>query len=135
MEDENGEGRTDPPPVTEEERSDDGGPSIEVVQELIDAVDQIAAISDFRNAFKKQFYNLARRLKLLSPMFEEFKESKEPISEETLKSLVSLKEALVKAKDLLRFGSEGSKICLVKSLPLTFAPFFLSNSFCMLVFW
>ncbi|XXG66257.1 hypothetical protein AAC387_Pa05g3777 [Persea americana] len=84
-----------------------------VVQELIEAVNQISAISDFRNAFKKQFCNLARRLKLLSPMFEEFRESKEPIAEETLRSLLYLKEALVKAKEVLRFGSEGSKICLV----------------------
>ncbi|KAL5973280.1 U-box domain-containing protein 13 [Asimina triloba] len=84
----------------------------EVAQELINAVSEISAVSDFRNAFKKQFCNLARRLKLLAPMFEEIKESREVVSDDALRALVSLKEALVSAKDLLRFGSDGSKICL-----------------------
>ncbi|XP_038992745.1 U-box domain-containing protein 13-like [Hibiscus syriacus] len=85
----------------------------ELVQSLIDAVNQIASISDYRCSIKKEYCNLARRLKLLTPMFEEIRDSKEIISEETVKALVSLKEALVSAKELLRFGSEGSKIYLV----------------------
>ncbi|GMI92144.1 plant U-box 13, ARABIDOPSIS THALIANA PLANT U-BOX 13 [Hibiscus trionum] len=85
----------------------------ELVQSLIDAVNQIAPIGDYRCAVKKEFCNLARRLKLLTPMFEEIRESKEQIPEETVKALVSLKEALISAKELLRFGSEGSKIYLV----------------------
>ncbi|KAB2080932.1 hypothetical protein ERO13_A05G096300v2 [Gossypium hirsutum] len=85
----------------------------ELLRSLIDAVNQIAPIGDYRCAVKKEFCNLARRLKLLTPMFEEIRESKEQIPEETVKALVSLKEALVSAKELLRFGSEGSKIYLV----------------------
>ncbi|KAK8486726.1 hypothetical protein V6N12_041722 [Hibiscus sabdariffa] len=85
----------------------------ELVQSLIDAVNQIAPIGDYRCAVKKEFCNLARRLKLLTPMFEEIRESKQQIPEETVKALVSLKEALISAKELLRFGSEGSKIYLV----------------------
>ncbi|XVF20065.1 hypothetical protein REPUB_Repub11eG0166100 [Reevesia pubescens] len=84
-----------------------------LVQSLIDAVNQIASIGDYRCAVKKDYCNLARRLKLLTPMFEEIRESKEQIPEETVKALVSLKQALVSAKELLRFGSEGSKIYLV----------------------
>lgn len=84
-----------------------------LVQNLIDIVNEIAAISDYRCTVKKQYCNLARRLKLLTPMFEEIKESKEVISEETVNALVSLKETLASAKELLRFGSEGSKIYLV----------------------
>ncbi|XWS53134.1 hypothetical protein CRYUN_Cryun11dG0131800 [Craigia yunnanensis] len=84
-----------------------------LVQSLIDAVNQIASIGDYRCAVKKEYCNLARRLKLLTPMFEEIRESKEQIPEETVKALISLKEALVSAKELLRFGSEGSKIYLV----------------------
>lgn len=93
------------------------GGSVDLVQELIEIVDQISTISDFRNAFKKQFCNLARRLKLLAPMLEELRESKEEIEEEVMTDLVALKEALVKANDLLRFGSHGSKICLVRLGP------------------
>ncbi|KAK9156641.1 hypothetical protein Scep_003215 [Stephania cephalantha] len=84
-----------------------------MVQSLIDAVNEISAITEYRVSIKKQYCSLARRLKLLMPMFEEFRESREPISEEVVKSMVDLKEALESARDLLRFGSEGSKIYLV----------------------
>lgn len=85
-------------------------------QSLIDVVNEIAAISDYRITVKKLCYNLARRLKLLVPMFEEIKESNEPISEDTLGTLVNLKEAMCSAKDYLKFCSEGSKIYLVRLL-------------------
>ncbi|KAL5747847.1 hypothetical protein ACOSP7_024863 [Xanthoceras sorbifolium] len=86
---------------------------IMLVQSLIETVNQVASISDYRCPVKKQYCNLARRLKLLTPMFEEIKESKLALPEETVKALASLKEALGSAKELLRFGSEGSKIYLV----------------------
>ncbi|KAK6926951.1 Armadillo [Dillenia turbinata] len=85
----------------------------DLIQKLIDIVNEIASISDYRCTIKKQYCTLSRRLKLLTPLFEEIKEIKEPIPEHSLKSLVSLKEALESANDLLRFGSEGSKIYLV----------------------
>ncbi|KAE8733752.1 U-box domain-containing protein 13 [Hibiscus syriacus] len=84
-----------------------------LVQSLIDAVNQIASIDDYSCAVKKEYCNLARRLKMLTSMFEEIRESTEQIPEETVKALVSLKEALASAKELLRFGSEGSKIYMV----------------------
>ncbi|KAI4322147.1 hypothetical protein L6164_021867 [Bauhinia variegata] len=83
-----------------------------LVQSLIDLVNDIAVISDYRCTVKKQYCNLARRLKLLTPMFEEIRDSKEALPQDTLKALLSLKEALESAKELLRFGSEGSKIYL-----------------------
>lgn len=84
-----------------------------LAQSLIDVVNEISCASDYRCPVKKQYCNLARRLKLLVPMFEEIRESKEPIPEESLKALLSLKDALGYARELLRFGSEGSKIYLV----------------------
>lgn len=84
-----------------------------LVQGLIDIVNVISVISDYRCTVKKQYCNLARRLKLLTPMFEEIRDSKEAVPEETLKALGSMKEALESTKDLLRLGSEGSKIYLV----------------------
>ncbi|KAK9122676.1 hypothetical protein Sjap_012278 [Stephania japonica] len=84
-----------------------------MAQSLIDAVNEISAITEYRVSIKKQYCSLARRLKLLTPMFEELRESREPVSEEVVKSMVDLKEALESAKELLRFGSEGSKIYLV----------------------
>ncbi|EPS68981.1 hypothetical protein M569_05787, partial [Genlisea aurea] len=82
-------------------------------KKLIDSVAEISAISDYRSSVKKQYTNLARRLKLLTPMFEEIRDSREPLSEETAKALASLCSALESAKELLRFGSEGSKIYLI----------------------
>ncbi|CAN6823341.1 unnamed protein product [Brassica oleracea] len=84
-----------------------------VAQSLIDVVTEIASVSDYRITVKKLCSNLARRLKLLVPMFEEIRESNDPISEDTLGTLVSLKEALSSAKDHLKFCSGGSKIYLV----------------------
>lgn len=85
-----------------------------LVQSLIEMVNEIATISDYRCAVKKQYCNLARRLKLLIPMFEEIRDMKEELlPENTVKALISFREALESAKELLRFGSETSKIYLV----------------------
>ncbi|CAL5386857.1 unnamed protein product [Camellia sinensis] len=84
-----------------------------LVQKLIDIVNEISTISDYRCTVKKQYCNLARRLKLLTPMFEEIRDCKEPVPEESFKALESLKEALESARNLLRIGSEGSRIYLV----------------------
>lgn len=85
-----------------------------LVQSLIEMVNEIASISDYRCAVKKQYCNLARRLKLLTPMFEEIRDMKEELlPENTVKALISFREALESAKELLRFGSETSQIYLV----------------------
>nr|GMD61336.1 U-box domain-containing protein 13-like [Ipomoea batatas] len=84
-----------------------------IARQLIELANEISAISDFRSMVKKQYCNLARRLKLLTPLFEEIRDSKESLPEASLKALLSLKAALESAKDLLKFGGEGSKIFLV----------------------
>lgn len=82
-------------------------------ERLIEVVEEIAAIMDYPNTYKKQFGNLSRRVKLLLPMLEELKESKEPILDEAARGLMQLRDALDAARELLRFGSDGSKIFLV----------------------
>lgn len=82
-------------------------------RKLIDIVSDISGISDYRAPVKKQYTNLARRLKLLTPMFEEIRDSKDPLPEDSIKALTSLVSALESAKELLHFGSEGSKIYMV----------------------
>lgn len=90
------------------------GPAVAaVVEKLIEVVEEIAAFSDYRNAYKKQFCNLARRIKLLAPMLEELRESRDSIPERAAATLALLHRALGSAKELLRLGSEGSKIFLV----------------------
>lgn len=84
----------------------------QLLNKIIDTITEISSISDYRPPMKKQYCNLARRLKLLIPMFEEIKESEEPLSDETLQSLVNFNDSLQPALDLLLFGSHGSKIYL-----------------------
>ncbi|XP_076935978.1 U-box domain-containing protein 13-like [Bidens hawaiensis] len=85
---------------------------IGVILKLIDIVNEISAISDYRSTIRKPFFNLARRLKLLNPLFEEIRDIKDSVSDDSFRSLVSLMQALESAKELLRLGSEGSKIYL-----------------------
>lgn len=85
-----------------------------VARELIDMVNQISSISEYRCTVKKQLCNLARRLKLLTPMFEEIRDAKDhSVPDDSLQALLSLKSAMTLAVDLLKFGSEGSKIYMV----------------------
>ncbi|KAG6531475.1 protein spotted leaf 11-like [Zingiber officinale] len=88
-------------------------PVSSVVERLVALLEEIAAISDYRNSYKKLFFNLSRRIKLLAPMFEELKESKVPIPVSTLVTMEKLNRALDLAKELLLLGSKGSKIFLV----------------------
>ncbi|RWW21320.1 hypothetical protein BHE74_00004957 [Ensete ventricosum] len=86
--------------------------AVAVVESLLRAVEEIAAVSYHRNAYKKQFCNLSRRVRLLAPMFEELRDSKKPISDKAVTALASLGRAIGLAEELLRFGSRGSKISL-----------------------
>ncbi|XP_062210773.1 protein spotted leaf 11-like [Phragmites australis] len=95
----------------EEEAADYGA----VVERLVDLVGEIAAISDFRNAYRRQFCNLSRRIRLLAPMLEEAKEAPRPLPAASESALRRLREALDGAGELLRLGSSGSKIFLVLS--------------------
>eukprot|EP00249_Psilotum_nudum_P009391 c21905_g2_i1 orf=370-900(+) len=84
-----------------------------LIQSLIDSVNEIAVIGEYRKVIKKEGANLTRRVKLLAPLFEELKECRRPFSEKALTCLSSLDRALRSAKDVLRFCHEGSKIYLV----------------------
>lgn len=91
---------------------DDAGRA--VVKEMIELVSKIAEISDYRSSVKKQYCNLARRLKLLTPMFEEIRDSQQKVNRVSVAELSKLKEAMLLAFELLRFGSQGSKIYMVR---------------------
>jgi hypothetical protein len=80
---------------------------------LVELVGEIAAISDFRNSYRRQFCNLSRRIRLLVPMLEEAKEAPTPLPAASEAALRRLRDALHGAGELLRLGSSGSKIFLV----------------------
>lgn len=92
------------------------------VQKMAALLEEVAATCYFRNAFRKQFSNLSRRIKLLAPMLEELKERSSLISAEAAAALILLREALESARDLLILGSEGSKIFMVQSLSIPSPP-------------
>ncbi|KAH9609768.1 hypothetical protein KSS87_012758 [Heliosperma pusillum] len=84
-----------------------------VLNNIISKINEISLITGFRPSVKKEYCNLARRLKLLIPMFEEIKEiDHQPLSNDAVSSLVDFNHSLALALDLLRFGSLGSKIYL-----------------------
>ncbi|KAI3983254.1 hypothetical protein MKX01_013321 [Papaver californicum] len=81
-----------------------------VVNELFEIVREISGFPECKNTSKKLYSNLLRRVKLLSPMFEELKDSEILIDEDEIRGLSSLKLGLEAAKNLLRSVNEGSKL-------------------------
>ncbi|KAH0886380.1 hypothetical protein HID58_062476 [Brassica napus] len=87
----------------------------ELAKILIESVKEIASISDHRPPMKIHCAHLSRRLKLLLPMLEEIRDCKNSLPEESMmKALLSLRESLLHAKDLLIYISQVSKIYLVR---------------------
>lgn len=84
-----------------------------LVQFLIELVNDVSSIGDFRRIFKIECANLTRRVKLLAPLFEEVKEFKGSLPEQAVASFTVLRRALQAARDLLRLCHNSSKIYLV----------------------
>ena len=55
-----------------------------VVESCMELVNEILGIGECRNYLKKEAVNLVRRLKLLTPMFEELREMKDPLPQENI---------------------------------------------------
>ncbi|XP_057979187.1 U-box domain-containing protein 14 [Malania oleifera] len=85
-------------------------PTDTLVGQLVESVREISGFPECRNTSKKMYGNLVRRVKLLSPLFEELKDSDEELQENELRAFESLRIALDSSKELLRSVSEGSKV-------------------------
>lgn len=85
-------------------------PNSELMSGLVDSVKEISMSPECRNVCKKMHGNLVRRIKLLSPLFEELKDNNEELSEEETKGFELLRTALDSAKELLKLVVEGSKV-------------------------
>eukprot|EP01018_Ginkgo_biloba_P034036 Gb_21414 [translate_table: standard] len=86
---------------------------VDAVESVMEIVNEISGIGECKSVVKKDCANLTRRVKLLAPMFEEVKEIKGTLPQETMVAFTSLFTALQSAKQLLKFGQEGSKLYLV----------------------
>ncbi|XP_028783010.1 U-box domain-containing protein 14 [Neltuma alba] len=82
-----------------------------VVDRLLVSIKEISGLPECRNVCKRMYANLVRRVKLLSPLFEEIKDSDcELLSDEHIRSFESLGTALDSAKSLLKLMNQGSKL-------------------------
>lgn len=94
----------------------EGDSGTSVLSQLVDSVKAISEFPESRNAFKKTSGDLVRRVKLLSPMFEELRDGDEAIGAEEMEALKFLKVALDSTKELLDSVNQGSKIFQVNFL-------------------
>lgn len=82
-----------------------------VLSQLVESVKAISESSECCNAFKKICGNLVRRVKLLSPLFEELRDiDGEMLGEEEMKAFESLRVALGSTVELLESLNHGSKL-------------------------
>lgn len=93
-----------------------------VLSQLVDSVKAISELPESRNAFKRTSGDLVRRVKLLSPMFEELRDGDEAIGDEEMEALESLKLALDSTKELIESVDQGSKIFQVNNFLRVFPP-------------
>ncbi|KAF8396544.1 hypothetical protein HHK36_018168 [Tetracentron sinense] len=83
-----------------------------LADELKEIMKEINGFPECLNTFKDLYWNLVRKLNLLSPLFDELKDIEKVLGDKEIQELVFLKAALGMAKDLLRSINEGSKIYL-----------------------
>lgn len=89
------------------------GSSQSLVQKLIEGVNSITSIGEFKN-YKKECAAVTRRVKLLPSLFEEVRDSKLPLPDAAFNCFKALEVALYAAKDLLILCHKGSKLYLVR---------------------
>lgn len=85
-------------------------PKAMVVGRLADSIREISGLPECQNVCKKMYGNLIRRVKLLSPLFEELKDCDESLSDEEIEAFESLRVALDLTMILLKSVNHGSKL-------------------------
>lgn len=91
----------------------------DLVSQLVESVRQFSGLPECRNVVRYMYGNLVRRVKLLSPLFEELKDSEEQLDDDDVHGLQSLEIALNLAFELLNSVIEGSKILLALHIDRT----------------
>lgn len=91
-----------------------------VVSQLAESVKEISLLPECNGICKKMYGDLIRRVKLLSPLFEELRDGEEELGLDVLKGLELLKIALDSATELLRSVSRGSKLFQVLNSAFSF---------------
>ncbi|CAI8604144.1 unnamed protein product [Vicia faba] len=81
-----------------------------VVGRLSDSIREISGLPECQNVCKRMYGNLIRRVKLLSPLFEELKDCDESLYDQQLEAFEALRVALDLAMILLKSVNQGSKL-------------------------
>lgn len=87
---------------------------MDLVDEIIEIVESIKDIGEYRRTQRKECNNLVRRLKVFLPLLDEIRNLEFPIPEAGIECLKKLKKAFQSAKKLLNLCHSGSKIYLVR---------------------
>nr|GEX33292.1 U-box domain-containing protein 14 [Tanacetum cinerariifolium] len=100
----------------------------DLVSQLVDLVKVISGLPDCRDASRKMYGSLMRRVKLLSPLFDELKDSQKQLDEGDLKGFNGLIIALNLALELLKSVNDGSKIFQALQIEKTAGKFHVVTS-------
>ncbi|CAO2821492.1 unnamed protein product [Amaranthus hypochondriacus] len=88
--------------------------TIVTITKIIQIIKEFCSLPECKNSSKRMYSNLVRRVKLLSPLFEELVDREdhelELIPVDQLQAFQSLLAALISAKDLLSWVLESSKL-------------------------
>lgn len=104
-----------------------------MVNQLPESVREISGLPEYHGICKKMYGDLIRRVKLLSPLFEELRDGEDELGLDVLKSLELLKIALDSAIELLGSVSRGSKLFQVLILFFFFFLYIIVLNFLCLV--
>lgn len=105
-------------PTAEEEEAAGigGGRGAAAVEALLGLVADVSALPDNRGPFRRMCCDLARRVKLLAPLFDELGDDADSLGPAEIRGLETLCASLLEAKDVLRFVNEGSKLYQVTAI-------------------
>ena len=93
----------------------------ELINELTELIDGVSGLPECRSVSKRMYSNLVRRVKLLSPLVEDLKDSDGvEVGDDVVHGLELLKIALISGLELLKSVNEGSKILQVLTFDLIF---------------
>lgn len=93
----------------------------ELINELTELIDVVSGLPECRSVSKRMYSNLVRRVKLLSPLVEDLKDSDGvEVGDDVVHGLELLKIALISGLELLKSVNEGSKILQVLTFDLIF---------------
>ncbi|XP_047316097.1 U-box domain-containing protein 14 [Impatiens glandulifera] len=82
----------------------------ELIKRIAADIIDISGFPECRSCSRRLYNDLVRRVKLLSPLFEELMDSDQDLGDEEIQGLECLRDTLNSTKDLLRSINDGSKL-------------------------